>query len=429
MELVLLNLAGFLRPIVSIEFLGGVFEVAGIGIFLLIVAAFLMRGALTHSVSLTVTDALIVSFTLWGMALYFIYPETPRLRAVSDLGKAAIPLLSYTLIHNVIRDSDEYRRLLLWIIVGFSIPTLLSVFLIAIGEGVYWVSYWTGIPRWRGAYLGPHAMGHSMTLLLMTLIIYVYFLRRRTLPLGGLGRIQIGALAILGALAFLCLILSQVRSAIIGFVCFVAVVVMLNNRKALIAGSVALALAGMASVPYWVPWLLPELITIEQGRADMSDLGSSRPKYWMHNLTLYGNLPIDKQIAGAGLASRAETMYVGSEEVLDSHNDWLDLLMQTGLVGLFLYLAIQFLIFRKAMRLDAPVRSLFLGLIVAVNLMMFVSNSYVWRIQVGHLYFILLAFIESEAARRMRASDVMPVSISSPPEVRPLRHPSLYRNI
>jgi hypothetical protein len=65
--------------------------------------------------------------------------------------------------------------LIFWIIVGLSVPTLLSAGLIAIGspEAVDKVKYQTGLTRWQGVYTNPHNFGHSMTLLLMTSVLYV----------------------------------------------------------------------------------------------------------------------------------------------------------------------------------------------------------------------------------------------------------------
>lgn len=399
MELFLLQMAVFLRPIGSIEYLAAIFEVIGLVTFLLVVGSFLVNGSIRRSIVLTPTDLLMFAFIIWCISLYVIYPETPRLRAASDIAKASIPLVTYTVVHNVIRDREDFRRLLFWMVIGFIIPTLLSAILIVIGEGVYWVSYWTGIPRWRGAYFGPHAMGHSMALLLIVLIVYGYFLRDK-----GWRKPQLAGLVGLGMVAVVCLALSQVRSAMLGLICFVTVMVALTSRKLLIAGSIVFVVGATISMPYWLPWVAPEVVTLEQGRSEVMDLGSSRPKYWTHNLSIYANLPIDQKIAGTGLASRAVTMDVADDEVLDSHNDWLDLLMQTGLVGLVLYLLIQFSIFRKARRLEPPDRNVFVALVIAVNVIMFVSNSLVWRIQVGQLYFALLAYVEFAYARAATAA-------------------------
>lgn len=59
-----------------------------------------------------------------------------------------------------------------------------------------------------------------------------------------------------------------------------------------------------------------------------------------------------------------------------------------------MFAVVQVLMLRAIWRLPAPDRYVFLALFGAVNVMMFVSNSYAWRIQVAHPYYMMLAFIE-----------------------------------
>jgi O-antigen ligase len=85
---------------------------------------------------------------------------------------------------------------------------------------------------------------------------------------------------------------------------------------------------------------------------------------------------------------------MGDGDETHGHNDWLEMLTQTGLIGFALFVALQILLFRAILRLDRKERFVFLAMLVAVNVMMFFSNSYAWRIQVSHLYYIILAYVE-----------------------------------
>jgi O-antigen ligase len=122
------------------------------------------------------------------------------------------------------------------------------------------------------------------------------------------------------------------------------------------------------------------------------NLGSGRPSLWLNDIMVFAERPIDAKLAGAGIGNRSGISEAGGQ--VFGHNDWLELLTQTGLIGLALFAALQFLIFKKLLRMEGNKKYAFLSLFIAVNLMMFVSNSYVWRIQVGHLYYMILAFIE-----------------------------------
>lgn len=396
MELLLLKLVAFSRQVASVEYAESVFDLASIVLFGAAILVLLSTGAVRKTLRISASDIVVACFVAWCIATYIIYFETSQLRHVAKL---LIPLVSFIVVKNVITTREQYKDFVFWMIVGFSVPTVLSAILIAAGMGLDYVNYWTGVPRWRGAYANSHNMGHSMTLLLIVLVAFYHF-SRSTGPStnGGPAGWRLAAIGPLALLALYCLYQSQVRSAILGLVVFAAFYLALSSWRRLVVLGVALAVVAVALFPYWAPALLPDFVTLERGGGSIEDLGSGRPKYWAHNLKLFAGLPIDQQLAGVGIGNIASNMDVASAEVLDSHNDWLDLLMQTGIVGLALFLALQVILFRAILKLSGRDRVIFLSLFVAATVMMFVSNSYAWRIQVGHLYYMLLAFVEIPGA-------------------------------
>src|SRR5438552_14297138 len=99
--------------------------------------------------------------------------------------------------------------------------------------------------------------------------------------------------------------MSEVRSALVGLIVFVVLYWGFTNRRLLIAMSALVGLIAVATLPYWAPALLPDVVTLERAHGDASDLGSGRPKYWAHNLQLFADLPIDQKIAGIGIGNIA----------------------------------------------------------------------------------------------------------------------------
>jgi hypothetical protein len=389
MELLLLKLVGFFRPLASMSFAEDVFQIVGVALFGVLVFLFLWSSASRRAIAFSAVDVALVVFSLWSVSVFLIYFEKAR---VSELAKMLVPVLSYIVVKNVIRDQEQYRKLLLWIIVGFFLPIIASVVLIATGKGIDYVSYWTGIQRWEGAYTGAHSMGHSMTLFLMVLALYLRLsVANGSAAVSANGFAVRVTLGLFAGLATYCLYMSQVRSAILGLLVFSVVYLMFFNRRALLIGGAGLVTIAIIMLPYWVPVLLPDVWLVEHGRADASAIGSGRQTFWRQNLELFADLPIDRQLAGVGIGNRDS---FSEEGVLDSHNDWLDVMMQTGIIGVLLMLLIQFLVLRAILRFPGREKYAYLALFLAVNVMMLVSNSYVWRIQVGHLYYIVLAFIE-----------------------------------
>jgi O-antigen ligase len=402
MELFLLKLVAFLRPLASMKDAAVVFEIAGVGLFALIVLVFLSNSALRKAIMLSSVDIAIIAFSVWCVSVYVIYFDKAR---VSEVVKMLIPMLSYIVVKNVVNNGVEYRKLLFWMIVGFSIPLILSVYLILTGQGLGYVSYWTGIPRWEGAYTGAHNMGHSMTLLLIMLVLYAKLSSVGEEDGAATGRHQRGTkivLWVLAALALYCLYKSQVRSAILGLIVFGAIYLLYFNRKLLLVGASGLTLLAIVTLPYWTPVLLPDVWLVEQGKADVTAIGSGRQVFWAQNLELFASLPIDRQLAGVGIGNRDS---FSDEDVIDSHSDWIDVLMQTGVVGVVLLFAIQVLLFRAVLKMPKHERYAYLALFVAINAMMLVSNSFVWRIQVSHLYFVMLAYVEIKQTKRSESRE------------------------
>lgn len=407
MELVLLKMVAFLRPLGGIKYAEVAFELISILLIIALGVALLVHGATRKALRFSAIDALILAFAAWCLTTYVIYFESA---SFAEVAKLLIPLLSYTIAKNIIGNERQYRALLFWIIVGFAIPTVVSAVLILLGEGVQYVSYWTGVSRWEGVYIGSHNLGHSMTLLLITLVLFVEFSRREKGEGWQGGRrnvLTIPLFALLGLIALYCLYMSQVRTALVGLLIFMGMYLYFRNKRYLIYAISAMAVIATSTVPFWLPALLPEVAIRQPGtELDSDDLGSGRPRLWRNDLTVFASLPIDQKLAGVGIGSRFSEK---TGQVLYGHNDWLEMLTQTGIVGVGLFATLQLLIFLTILRLPPERhRYPYLALFVAVNVMMVLSNSYAWRIQVGHLYYIILAFIELNQRREVSMAVAAP---------------------
>ena len=391
MELFLLKLVALARPLISMRFGEAFFAILGISLFGILVGAVLMRAAMQKSLRLSPIDGLILAFMTWCVARALIYIDASY---ISQLTKLLVPLLSYIVVKNVVPDREEYRRVIFWIILGFSVPTLLSAGLIAIGSSgaVDMVIYTTGVLRWQGAYDGSHNFGHSMTLFLMIMMLRVHLRGMHKAERHGVSpRAENVLLVFLAATALYCLYMSQVRSAVLGLLIFLGLYGYLQNKKALLLGGAALAVVAVVAAPFWIPVLLHEFAPHQRaGEPTLMKMGSGRPTRWANDIEMYTQLPIDQKLAGIGIGVRETS----EDEEVGGHSDWLRILWDTGLIGFALFAWLQILILRAILRMRGSERYVFLALFAAVNVMMLVSNSYTLRIQVGQLYYMILAFIE-----------------------------------
>ena len=294
---------------------------------------------------------LIAMFSLWCIATYLIYLEYGELREVARL---LIPMFTYIVAKNVLQDESSFWRMVRFMLWGFALPVSVSAGLILLGKGVEQVgegpeiNYWTGMLRWEGIYFGAHNLAHNMTFYLMILAMYMT-LGRRTSDRGPRTRAEISGLFVVAAFAAYSLIMSQVRTALVGIIFFCGAYLYMRSRKLFFVVTAVGAVAAVLSAPVLIPILFPDVVQIQRGEAGMDELGSGRLRIWGGNLEYFSQLPIDRQIAGVGAGNNE------AARGLDSHNDFLNLFIQTGVVGFTLYAAIQLLLLRSIMQL--PLRT------------------------------------------------------------------------
>jgi len=395
MDLLLLNIAAFLRPVFFIELeSGNLFDFAAIAIFTLMLAAFLATSAVRKDIQISSVDFVIVLFSFWCIAASIVYMDKASGREVAKL---LVPLWTYIVAKNILRTPDDYRRMLKFLILGFVLPACLSAVLIFRGKGVEVTDYWTGIERWKGAYAGSHSLGHNMAFLLITIASYLW-LSRSTTRRWKLGRITtVGLIGLISA-ALYCLYFSQVRTATLGLLVFVIIFLFAYNRKLLTVFVVAGSIAAVVSLPILIPRFFNDFVMVQEGKWDSEEFGSGRPRIWQNNLEIYAGMPIDRQLAGVGIGNK---WGLGGEEgIMDSHSDFLDVLIQTGVIGFLLFILIQVLFIKKIVSLPREEKYLFVAIFVAVAIMNVISNSYVTRFGLAQLYYLLIAYVELVSRQR-----------------------------
>ena len=277
------------------------------------------------------------------------------------------------------------------------------------GHGVATVHYWSGAIRYQGVYLGGHNLAHSMTLLLMLIVLY-WGLRTTTEEEDkrsfGTGRkILIGGLAVL---ALYCLYHTWVRTAFLGFLVFLIVLAIGRGKKLLVIAIVAALLAPALLVESLRQGFMYEVAQSEQDKYfTASKLGGGRPMMWNMFLTEFMEEPIDRQLAGVGIGFAGGRLGGGKYGVTSTHNDFLDVLVQTGFVGFAIFVTLLTLVLRRILRLDRAQRAFFLGFFVAIMFMNFVSASYVSRFGLAQLAWLVLAYIELPMRARREGSHVL----------------------
>lgn len=405
MDLFFIQAFAFLRPILLIEletriFGLGLFDLAAVLFTILLAGSFIFRAALSREISISSIDVLLFLFSFWCISVYFVYMDRS---AVQEVLKLLLPLLTYTVVKNSVRDKEQYLRTVFLLLVGLAIPLIISAALIAVGEGVQSISYWTGIPRYEGVFAGPHTLAHAATFFLIVTTLYVNLKAKSSNGFTWVmtpGKVIVIALMVMVVLY--CLYESKTRTPILGLIVFLWVFLYRTNKKILIGGTIGLLIAGILSAPIIVPRFFNDFYKVYVGDWDSKAMGSNRLKIWSDNLTTFSELPIDRKLAGVGIGNKSDAqarLNFVPDDIRNSHNDYIELLMQTGLVGFVLYLTLQVLILKAILRLDGRERYVFLALFLAVSLMNFVSNSYITRFGIAQLFYLVMAYVEVSKIR------------------------------
>ena len=412
MELFLLYLNAFLRPLLSLDLsFGGprativeLYDMVAMLLFAILCGAFFVNIAVRKQIRLSAVDLAIIAFGVWCVSIYFIYIDKANSRVMIKL---IFPLFTYIVAKNVLKSVQEYQKMLGLMIAAFTVPVVVSVVLILMGHGVDYINYWTKNPRYEGAYDGAHALGHNMMFLLMLMAVYVTVCRYgacvQNPVIGWTKKLYLGGM---GIAAFYCLLMSQTRTQLLGFIAFFGYFLFVFHRRVFYFGALAVAVIVIVMSSWLANNLFPDFERVEQGQWGTQEIASGRPRIWKYQLTIFADAPIDRQLAGLGIGNKEHLG--GTEGIMESHNDYLDLVIETGIVGLFLYLILQGLMLHKLLLLPGREKYVFLAMFGAVVMMNIGSNSYITRSAIAQMFFLVMTYIELQRLPTPQKKKIVP---------------------
>ncbi len=391
MDGLLFGLFAFLRPLMFIDVgwrLGplNAFEAGAIALTSLLLGALVLKTVRSGQFQIGLVDLLSFAFIIWCAALLAAFPEQSRVEAVA---KITLPFISYTIARNVIGSQAQYRRYLLLTIIGFGSVAVVSAGMTLMGAGVDKINYWTGLVRYQGVFENTHNAGHSMLFLLMLMAIYVAVVRETGQSIRRATWVAFGVVA---ALALFFLYKTYVRTALLGLAIFLSIYCWFYARRLLWLGFAAGA-ALLAFNLEILQTLFFDVMKVASGQWEFGEIASGRPERWAQQWQVFSSQSVEHILAGAGVGNVVDVHALSANRVAvtDSHNDFFDVLVQTGVIGLLLFLAVQLALFRAVWRMPSDSRYALLALLVAVEAMNFGSNSYVARFGLAQLLYFVLA--------------------------------------
>ncbi|MCG3203045.1 MAG: hypothetical protein NFCOHLIN_02962 [Gammaproteobacteria bacterium] len=404
-----LGILFFARPIMFVDAqyaFGGLnlFEILTIALTFLLVILAAVNALRGNGIRLSPIDIAIIMLVAWCSTVALVYPENTDFKAYVKL---VLPPITFMVLKRAIATQRQYVRLLRLMIIGFAIPVALSAYAIHEGTGLAARIFWTGLERYSGVYNGIHTMGHNMGFLIMSVCVYLMLCDENVKA--SITRLTMMCfLPVLCGAALYCLFHGQVRTVYVGLFVFLSIVLVQYSTRWFIffAGAVILSVAMFASIYSTVFF---DVVDVFSGHRDIKEAGSGRPLIWQHNLRIFANLPIDQKIAGVGIGNYLTDPFrdidaadkITSEHVWNSHNDYLEMLMEIGVIGLLLTMWLYAVIAKRVLQIERRARIVFLGLLVAVGVMNVLSNSYIARFGLAQMFFMVLTYIDIPLQRRM----------------------------
>jgi hypothetical protein len=182
---------------------------------------------------------------VFGALLLYIFVLTLSAIRASDardgaeiIARYMSPFLMMFIVTALFRDPQGWRRVMATFAWAGGIPVLISLYHLATGQ-MGGVSL-AGINRLLGGYENLHNHAHAMLVLAAVYAFWFFVLPR--------GRLKVLAGAAMGA-ALLCLYLSYVRTALLGFAVFILIFALIERRWTLlgtlvVGGAALLAVSG-----------------------------------------------------------------------------------------------------------------------------------------------------------------------------------------
>lgn len=425
MESLLLGILYFVRPMmatqVDVNLFGLNFYELTTIFFTLILAATALMGALSGAarVRFSTTEWWMIGFITWATVTSIFYYDVSDFKSYI---KWVLPLITFMILRRSIRSNVQYKNLVGIMILGFLLPLTLSTVLIAKGMGLGQVVYWTGLERFHGAYSTVHDLGHNMTLLFVSMTIFIVVSKSLSGKSYRKSHVLRNTLFVtMAVLASYCLYKAQVRTAYLGIFFFIVVFFYKYNKKLLVAFGIlfTVTLIVFGSIYYTIFF---DIVDSARGESATEEAGSGRIAIWTQNVTLYSSLPFERMILGIGVGNKRGTTENPDpdlkEPAWDSHNDWLQVFMELGPFGLIFMVGIYVSLCKSILRIPGREKYAYIAFFTAVCFMNAASNSYFNRFPLAQMFYMLVVYAElrgqATARSRIGISKLRVNSIGNP---------------
>ena len=278
---------------------------------------------------------------------------------------------------------SKSKKIITFIILGYSIPIIGSAIMMALKLSVDHVVYGSGAIRQYGMFDGFHTAAHSM---LLFSYFYAFFLAYRT----KMNLFFQYFVHLLFMASFYTLVNTYVRSGLMVFFLFWIMYVFKMSKRYFIILMIIMIGFGVwqSSRIQSVFW---KADTWDRER-NLETASSGRTILWAHNLKLFLRIPLYKKLLGNGIGSESVYVIGKEDQVWSSHNDYISILMTLGAIGLCLFVSIYVLLIWEIYYYAAnplfkiiTLFSIFASLATSM-----VTNGYTFRFEASQTFWLLI---------------------------------------
>jgi O-antigen ligase len=305
--------------------------------------------------------------------------------AVPIVARITLPFIVFFAARIFITEPKQIGIILIAIAVGYIFPIFKSTYDIISGRGIEMINYWTGMERFEGSFGGSHQLAYAMLF-----FSFIYCLLNRTHQFKG--RWSKSGLLVLQLLTIFCMYKSYTRTAYGGFFIFWSIYLWGTNKKRFALVIIACILVAVVASQkiatiFWQPGQHQQTI-----QNNLNAASSGRLNIWRHNIQVFLDSSIPQKLLGRGLGIEARRNIDPKQNVWAPHNNFLNLLMSLGVIGLLMYLTLLVVLLWDIYmsELNMGFKCLFAGIIVSTIAMSFVSNAVILRVELSQYFWLFM---------------------------------------
>ena len=237
-----------------------------------------------------------------------------------QLARLTAAVLMFVVLERLITDRAMLKRVLIACFAALLVPLAYTIFGLATGSASTEVK--GGFTRLTGTFTQSNDYARFLTFFLLLGVAVVPYVSRRLKPY------LWALLSLTGVFLLLTLTLGAIGSAFAGLV----LIALIQRRTALIGLLGVAALGALVVVPGLLGRITDSTASSQLGGAPTGNSVSWRLDYWASLLHLNHNNPI------TGIGLNATQYFTTSAK--EPHNDYLSAYIETGVIGLLMYLAV-----------------------------------------------------------------------------------------